>query len=351
MPNFLLSDQEALALADHIAADLRERALLPLPPGYRAEGPRADVDVGARLVSEDYLDCFKCHQLGDRKPQGNSEEWAPDLRLARSRLRPEWIVRWLADPQRIQPGTKMPAYFSDGDAGPDDLLGGDEQRQIVALRDYLLSLGPETNPPGYAEAKEHFPAVTRGDGWALMQNLNCAGCHDVGRMHERHEVAPPLAHEGSRVYREWLVDFLLKPARIRPVGYIVGAPARMPDFRLSRQEAEAIAAFLMSQKMPGMPQWWGGSPPRRVVEEGKALYRTWNCASCHRRGGPSRSGPTAVTFEGPDLSGVGRRLKPDHLLFWLRGKSATVDTHPLVPTLGVPDDQVKAVVAYLMTLR
>ncbi|MFQ5897992.1 MAG: c-type cytochrome [Candidatus Methylomirabilia bacterium] len=351
MPNFRFSEREALALTDHIVTDLRSRSLPPLRGRYRAQTPREDLEVGVRLASEEYLDCFKCHEVGDRKPQGDPEEWAPDLTLARSRLRPEWIVRWLMDPQRIQQGTKMPTYFSDAESGPDDILGGDEERQIIALRDYLLNLGPETNSPRYAEARKRHPDVTTGDGWALMQNLNCAGCHDVGRMHERHEVAPPLAHQGSRVRGEWLVDFLLNPTRIRPVGYIIGAPARMPDFKLSRQEAEAIAAFLMSQKMPNMAQWWRSPAPRKMVEEGRALYSTWNCASCHRGGGPSRSGPTAAKFEGPDLSRVGERLKPDHLLFWLRGGSGTVDTHPIVPTLGLTDDQLRALVAYMMTSR
>ena len=40
----------------------------------------------------------------------------------------------------------MPTYF-DADyfdsSGPDDILDGDEDRQILAIRDYLLSLGTQ----------------------------------------------------------------------------------------------------------------------------------------------------------------------------------------------------------------
>ncbi|MFQ5899005.1 MAG: c-type cytochrome [Candidatus Methylomirabilia bacterium] len=353
MPNFRLTDREALALTEHFITDLRDRTLAPLPGRfrYRTQNLQETLKAGARLVSEDYLDCFTCHQLGDRKPQGDPDEWGPDLALASGRLRPEWIVRWLMDPQQLQPGTKMPTYFSDESSGPEDVLGGDEGRQIIALRDYLLNLGPDTISSRYAEAKKRYPDITTGEGWWLMQTLNCGGCHDVGRMHERHEVAPPLAHAGSRVRRQWLVDFLLRPTVIRPVGYIVGAPARMPDFRLSRQEAEAITAFLMSQKMPKMPRWWRAAPQASVVEEGRALYQTWNCTSCHRWGDRSPGGPIAAQFEGPDLSRVGQRLKPDHLLFWLKGGSGTVDTHPIVPTFGLSDNELQALVAYLMTRR
>jgi cbb3-type cytochrome oxidase cytochrome c subunit len=73
---------------------------------------------------------------------------APDLGLAHERLRPEWIVRWLFDPQKIAPGTKMPTFFNED---PKDktkrisqlpnILGGDAQAQMEALRDHVFSLG------------------------------------------------------------------------------------------------------------------------------------------------------------------------------------------------------------------
>ena len=45
------------------------------------------------------------------------------------RLNPDWIVTWLRNPQKLQPGTKMPSFYNlDDDApdGPDDILGGDD---------------------------------------------------------------------------------------------------------------------------------------------------------------------------------------------------------------------------------
>ena len=102
-------------------------------------------DSGQKLVGTDYFNCFSCHQQGDRKPEGPPEGWAPDLGMARMRLNPEWIVRWLHNPQAVQPGTKMPSFYeasADGKAsgGPDDVLGGDNEEQIRALRDYLMVL-------------------------------------------------------------------------------------------------------------------------------------------------------------------------------------------------------------------
>ena len=46
-------------------------------------------------------------------------------------------------------GTKMPNFFDPANfekSGPDDILNGDENRQIKALRDYLINLTPDTHP-------------------------------------------------------------------------------------------------------------------------------------------------------------------------------------------------------------
>lgn len=68
---------------------------------------------------------------------------APDLADVPRRLRAEWLSQWLADPQRIMPGTRMPANFPADpreNAYP-EILGGDQKRQIEAVRAYLLTLG------------------------------------------------------------------------------------------------------------------------------------------------------------------------------------------------------------------
>lgn len=89
-------------------------------------------------MSEDYFACFSCHQQGDRKPEGPPAGWAPDLALAKERLNPEWIVEWIQDPQALMPGTNMPTFYP---GGPDDIFDGDEDKQIIAMRDYIMLLG------------------------------------------------------------------------------------------------------------------------------------------------------------------------------------------------------------------
>ena len=70
--------------------------------------------IGARkLFSQDIYNCFTCHQQGDIKPTGDPASWAPDLKLGRERLKQAWIRDWLWDPQKLQPGTKMPTFFGE----------------------------------------------------------------------------------------------------------------------------------------------------------------------------------------------------------------------------------------------
>ena len=136
MPTFPVSIDEATTLSKYFAALAGK--------GFPYEFVRVEefsaelVEAGRKLASKDYFDCFSCHVQGSRLPEGPPEGWAPDLALARRRLRPEWVVSWLKDPQKIQPGTKMPSFYP---GGPDDILGGKEELQIIALRDYIMSLG------------------------------------------------------------------------------------------------------------------------------------------------------------------------------------------------------------------
>jgi len=136
MPTFGFSDQEANLLVGLFNG----LSKVEIPYAYFDDRrvPREHLEAARALFSRDYFNCLSCHQQGDKKPEGPPEGWAPDLTLARSRLSPSWILKWLQDPQKVQPGTKMPSFFP---GGPDNILGGKDERQIEALRDYIMSLG------------------------------------------------------------------------------------------------------------------------------------------------------------------------------------------------------------------
>ena len=92
------------------------------------------------LESRD-VNCGSCHVRGDSTPEGAPSDWAPDLSLASTRLKPKWIERWLLDPQLIQPGTKMPRFFREGVY--QDIFPGPPKVQIEAIKDLLMNFPEE----------------------------------------------------------------------------------------------------------------------------------------------------------------------------------------------------------------
>ena len=139
MPTFGFSDEEANLLVSYFNG--LSKVQIPYVHFDRRQVPQEYLDSAPKLVSKDYFDCFSCHQRGEKKPEGPPEGWAPDLALAGDRLNPEWIIKWLRDPQKVQPETKMPSFYP---GGPEDILGGSDEKQIEAMRDYLMLLGNET---------------------------------------------------------------------------------------------------------------------------------------------------------------------------------------------------------------
>lgn len=59
------------------------------------------------LFSSPAAPCLKCHATGD--PTHDRTATAPNFLLARGRLKPDWVERWIIDPQAISPGTSMPS--------------------------------------------------------------------------------------------------------------------------------------------------------------------------------------------------------------------------------------------------
>lgn len=140
MPTFELSDQEANEIVGYFKAlDGNVTGFSYLQEYQLTSEQNA---AALKLVSRDYWNCFSCHQQGSKKPEGPVEGWAPDLALARQRLNPEWISQWLVDASKLMPNTKMPSFYPTPDPdGPSDILNGDDEKQITAIRNYIMSLG------------------------------------------------------------------------------------------------------------------------------------------------------------------------------------------------------------------
>ena len=148
MPTFGFDGTQLNALTAYFSAV--DNAAYPFDEKFTVahEYPPEMVDAG-RTLAQGQLGCFRCHVQDGVPPAGQpADNWAPDLALAAERLRFEWIQEWIADPQSIFPGTKMPQYWTDLDApspitAPDGspVLDGNTRAQIEALAAYIMSLG------------------------------------------------------------------------------------------------------------------------------------------------------------------------------------------------------------------
>ena len=102
----------------------------------------------------DLLQCQQCHVLGAIPADQPLSNLAPDLRMTHERLKPEWILDWLRNPQRIQPGTRMPQFWPTPPYPKSSFpqLGADAEAQIRAIRDHLMTLrgGPSPRRPAGA---------------------------------------------------------------------------------------------------------------------------------------------------------------------------------------------------------
>ena len=144
MPQFSLTDAEIDTIVAGLAA--RTGAPYPVETIALAAQPAPERKEAERLFAA--AQCGKCHPATGRGAVGvqSQAELAPDLALAPSRLKPGWLRRWLLDPQALQPGTRMPSFFSALDEDQPDVraaipgfFGNDAKRQIEALTGLVLS--------------------------------------------------------------------------------------------------------------------------------------------------------------------------------------------------------------------
>ncbi len=98
--------------------------------------------IGRDLIRGDRLGCHSCHALGeDPALGGEGSEETINFDLVRRRLRRPYFDWFLRDPQRIQPGSKMPQFVDeDGYTALYDIFDGESERQFEAIWHFLGTL-------------------------------------------------------------------------------------------------------------------------------------------------------------------------------------------------------------------
>jgi hypothetical protein len=140
MPSFGGGNVRHLApLLAEIDAPITDKLAALDEPAYRA---KAD---GRMLVGTKGFGCVKCHQFNKQKAEGIQ---GIDMTIMTRRLRPEWFVKYVSDPQSLRPGTRMPTIFPEGKTPLKQVQHGDPDKQVAAMWSFLTDGDKAAVPVG-----------------------------------------------------------------------------------------------------------------------------------------------------------------------------------------------------------
>src|ERR1700732_39136 len=146
MPTFSFSDNELRKLVRFFEALSQQP--LPYIPDQVPTLTAKETDMARSLFSSTAAPCLKCHATGD--PAHDKVATAPNFLLAKERLKPDWVERWITDPQAVRPGTSMPSglfkqensHWVFSGPTPSSFQGYDKDHSKL-LVDYIFLLSPE----------------------------------------------------------------------------------------------------------------------------------------------------------------------------------------------------------------
>jgi cytochrome c2 len=177
-------------------------------PDHTPEFSSRLVDDGRRLVGKQGLGCINCHAWGEYKLQGAD---GLDLLELPKRLEPGWYHKFLTDPQKLKPGTRMPTAWPNGKSFFPDIQGGDVDRQIDAIWAYL-TVGEKGGIPNGLSPSDEYVLIPGDEPIVFRTFVRGVGAHaiGVGFRQRTHVVFDALR---VRMALAWTGEFLsAKPA-------------------------------------------------------------------------------------------------------------------------------------------
>lgn len=194
------------------------------------------LNLGTNLIER--AGCYGCHIIERYK---DKRRIGPDLNKIASKINKDWAFLWIRNPKAFRHNTWMPKFFGQENNSSEEDISRTNQ-EIHAIVQYLFKnseLFPLANVPRWGDVK-------RGED--LVNSLGCLGCHRIERELSvkatslqtlRRDHGPNLVGIGAKTTREWIFNWLKQPERYFP-------ETKMPNLRLTDQEAADIASYLMT---------------------------------------------------------------------------------------------------------
>lgn len=175
-------------------------------------------------------------------------------------------------------------------------------------------------------------------GSDLVKKYGCYGCHKIEGYENLRKIGPDLTEVGLKVNYTYLVDWLEDPK-----DYIESA--RMPNFKMSEDEALAIADYLVSMTIESRVDHVEDEIDWDLAGKGKGIWGQSRCSICHSTNGV---GGAFKEINAPDLGIVGSKINREWLFNWLKDP---MNYFPLtkMPAFRFSDEQIRALVEYIMS--
>ncbi len=183
--------------------------------------------------------CHACHQV-DR--WNDAQKPGPSLYHMASKTDKNWTYKWIMEPRSFRHNTWMPHFFKKGNNSSSEDLIRTEQ-EVLAITEYLFSTSKKYETVSINKSGDY------DRGRTLVNSLGCKGCHQIQPEPDpnysstiqgiRMEQGPNLIGLGSKVKEDWLLSWLKDP-------YSYHEDTKMPNLRITDQEAKDIAAYLLA---------------------------------------------------------------------------------------------------------
>jgi mono/diheme cytochrome c family protein len=302
MPKFRLAEDELRGLSAYLSVQQAK----PLEP-YKIDPRVASAwSKNPELISQGELRfrqmfCSTCHSLavtraGETKLIGG--DIGPELTKVGSKVKPDWLIAWLRDPQGYLPHTKMPRY-----GWTDEDLYKVTQYIATKLTDSdLLATVPQLGAPAEQEVQL---------GRRLFSEKGCASCHVVEGLNPQKDFGPDLSALGAKNASE--LEFGASKIPRNLVAYVqaklqdpnsVNPAARMPQYNWNPSDLDAVTTALLSMKgAPATSALQNLVVPRNEVAFHPTgsfgeLYDRYKCYVCHKFNGYGGDLAPDLTYEG-----------------------------------------------------
>ena len=159
-----------------------------------------ETEMARSLFSSTAAPCLKCHATGD--PAHDKTATAPNFLLAKERLKPDWVERWILDPQAVSPGTAMPSglFRRENDhwvfAGPvPPSFQGYNRDHTKLLVDYIFQLTADEQ----RRANDLFERVDMNADGRLGDSEGGSGRAKALRIDDSDEDLQPADRDGKHL--------------------------------------------------------------------------------------------------------------------------------------------------------